>query len=133
MIVVMVSNSGEKMSLVTLTFGSQKSGFSVEAPILVSTPQDRIKIDPSQENKVLIRKSCQFLGHSDVYLVAEIVSGVIASNMHAIVNGQEVQIVELESKIGNKIAKKGMTVGLTVRGVPDKDAFPKNAFLNFSL
>lgn len=118
------------MSLISLTFGEGKSEFSVKAPIQVITPEDQIQIKPDVENKVQIRKACQFLGHSDVYVVAQVVSGVVANTMKGEVDGRYFEIVELESKIGHRIAKQGMTIGLTVRGI-SKDAFKKGCHVTF--
>lgn len=123
---------GGWMSLVSLTFGSGKSEFSVKAPISVLTPEDQIAIDPAVENRLEIKKACQFLGHTDVYLVGQIVSGVVTNSMKGQVNGLDFEIVELESKIGHRIAKTGMTVGLTVRGI-QKDLFKQGSIVTFSL
>ncbi|MFH0955292.1 MAG: hypothetical protein V1777_04275 [Candidatus Micrarchaeota archaeon] len=102
-----------------------------ESEVPIVAPQDLIQEIPNEENRVKIKKSCQFLGLSDVYLVAEIVSGVVSSDMKGSINGRSIQIVELESKLGNRIAKKGMLVGLTVRGLP-KESFQKDGFVTFS-
>lgn len=121
------------MSLITLTFSPKTTvaPVQVQSEVSIVSPQDLIQDIPNEENRVKIKKSCQFLGLSDVYLVAEIVSGVVASDMKGSVNGRNIQIVELESKLGNKIAKKGMLVGLTVRGLP-KESFQKDGFVTFS-
>jgi hypothetical protein len=119
------------MSLVSLTFGEGKSEFSVKAPIQVLTPEDQIQIKPGIENKAQIKKACQFLGHTDVYLVAQIVSGVVANTMKGDINGRGFEIVELESKYGHRIAKQGMTIGLTVRGI-SKDAFTEGCQISFN-
>lgn len=119
------------MSLVSLTFGVGKSEFSVKAPIQVLTPEDQIQILPGVENKAQIKKACQFLGHSDVYLVAQVTSGVVANTMKGEVNGQGFEIVELESKYGHRIAKQGMTIGLTVRGIT-KEAFKEGSQISFN-
>lgn len=124
--------NGEKMSLITLTFSPKTTvAPHVQSEVSIVSPQDQIMDIPNEENRVKIKKSCQFLGLSDVYLVAEIVSGVVSSDMKGSVNGRNIQIVELESKLGNRIAKKGMLVGLTVRGLP-KESFQKDGFVTFS-
>ena len=120
------------MSLVSLTFGAGKSEFSVKAPIQVLTPEDQIHVQPGVENKAQVKKACQFLGQTDVYLVAQVVSGVVASSMKGEINGRGFEIVELESKYGKRIAKTGMTIGLTVRGI-SKDAFSQGAHPLFHL
>lgn len=119
------------MSLVSLTFGNGKSEFSVKAAIQVLTPEDQIQVKPGVENRAMVKKACQFLGHTDVYLVAQITSGVIANTMKGEIQGQGFEIVELESKYGHRMAKQGMTIGLTVRGI-SKDAFKTGAQINFS-
>ncbi len=134
----MNKNNGQKngfgvicMSLVSLTFGVGKSEFSVKAPIQVLTPEDQIQILPGVENKAQIKKACQFLGHVDVYLVAQVTSGVVANTMKGEVNGQGFEIVELESKYGHRIAKQGMTIGLTVHGI-SKNAFKEGSQISFN-
>ncbi len=103
-----------------------------QSGIQVTTPADLITINPEVENKVEIKKACQFLGHSDVYLVAQIMSGVISHKMKGYVEGKSFDIVELESKLGSRIAKEGMTIGLTVRGLP-RDSFDKGKVVSFRL
>lgn len=124
------------MSLTSLTFGKENGGFSsamsVEPAIQITSPQDLISINPAVENKVEIKKACQFLGHSDIYLVAQIMSGVVSHKMKGYVEGRSFDIVELESKLGSRIAKEGMTIGLTIRGVP-REAFDKGKVVSFRL
>jgi hypothetical protein len=86
--------------------------------MFVETPADRVKIDPSVENRVEVKKVCQFLGHSDIYVVGEIKSGVVMPNMKGNVGSNCFEVIEMESKIGNRIAKQGLTVGLTLKGIP---------------
>lgn len=120
------------MSLITLTFGHARSEFSVKPALQITTPQDAIKVVPGSESKVQVKKACQFLGFSDVYVVGQIVSGVVSPNMKGTLDGNTMEIVELESKYGNRAAKEGMTVGLTVRGIP-KEAVKEGSILSFVL
>ncbi|MBU0635575.1 hypothetical protein KKE06_00955 [Candidatus Micrarchaeota archaeon] len=109
------------MSLISLTFGNSRSETVSEviSPNLeVITPEDQIQAMPGIENRVEVKKACQFVGHSDVYIVGQIVSGVVSNQMKGSLAGNSFQIVELESKYGHRIAKEGMTVGITVRGIP---------------
>ena len=123
------------MSLVSLTLGREKSS-EIQEPVArqpaiqVTSPEDLITINPEVENKVEIKKACQFLGHSDVYLVAQIMTGVVSHKMKGYLDGKNFEIVELESKLGSRIAKEGMTIGLTVRGLP-RDAFEKGKVVSF--
>lgn len=119
------------MSLVSLTFGTGKSEFSVKPAISVINPWDRIKVDPNVENKVEIKKVCQFLGCEEVYIVGQITSGVVSDQMNGLIKGSMFEIVELESKYRG-VAKQGMTVGLLVKGV-SKDQFCRGDTLTFSL
>ena len=112
------------MSLVTLTFGHEKAAnaFTSNPHIGVHRPMDDLHIDPAVENKARVRKIAQFLGDDEVYLICEIVSGVVAEKMHADCHAHKLCISELECKYpGSKIAKKGMTVGISVSGIAKAD------------
>jgi hypothetical protein len=53
--------------------------------------------------------------------VANIVSGVVSEKMRGLLNGKSFEIMELNSKYGNAgIAKKGMTIGLMVKGLENE-------------
>jgi hypothetical protein len=105
---------------------------AAQPAIQITSPEDLISVNPAIENKVEIKKACQFLGHSDVYLVAQIMSGVVSHKMKGVVDGRSFDIVELESKLGSRIAKEGMTIGLTIRGLP-REAFDKGKVVSFRL
>ena len=110
------------MSLISLTFGNKKTPFSRFESISITTPLDKIKINPLEENKVKVRKVCQFLGDSNLYLVCEVVAGAVCERMKANHCGNTLEIVEIDSKYpGAKAAKKGMTVGISVSGVSRED------------
>lgn len=119
------------MSLVSLTFGSGKSQFSVRPAIAVLNPWDKIKVDPSIENKVEVKKVCQFLGCEEVYIVGQITSGVVTDRMKGHNKDFTFEIVELESKYRG-VAKQGMTVGLLVKGI-SKEAVCRGDTLTFSV
>ena len=121
------------MSLVSLTFGDKGTDFSNHPHIHVSSPMDGLEVEEGVENTVEVKKVCQFLGDPDVYLICEILSGVVCENMKGNCEGRDLSIVELECKYaGAKAAKKGMTVGLTVTGIKKSDV-KKGETIAFSL
>ena len=119
------------MSLVSLTFGAGKSEFSVKPAIAIINPWDKLRVDPTIENKVEVKKVCQFLGCDEVYIVGQITSGVLCEQMKGCVKGNNFDIVELESKYKG-MAKQGMTVGLLVKGIA-KETVCRGDTLTFSL
>ncbi len=109
------------MGLVSLTFGEKRNSFSVASAIQVIRPADCIKIDPAIENRLEVVKSCFFFKHNEPYIVGNIVSGAVAQGMQGTVNGKSFEIIELDSKYGSAgIAKKGMSVGLSVKGLENE-------------
>ncbi|MCR4334987.1 MAG: hypothetical protein NUV57_00430 [archaeon] len=119
------------MSLVTLTFGNRAANASPST--FISTPEERILQKLNQiggaKGEAIIRKACRFYSQEDVYIVAEVTEGFLSNNMAAFYNGKQLEIVDVESKYGHN-AKKGMTVGLTVRGISE-DELQKDSILNF--
>ncbi len=103
------------MSLISLTFGKGKEAPSC-SQIEIDSPARRIKIDNSAENKIEVLKACTFFKASFVYIVGQIVCGVVKEQMVGSCNGKQFSIDEVESKIGNA-AKQGMNVGLCVSGI----------------
>jgi hypothetical protein len=119
------------MSLISLTFGDRKNNFSCGPEIQVTRPSDCIKAIPGVENRVEVVKSCFFYKQNEPYIVANIVSGVVSEKMTGSLNGKSFEIVELNSKYGNAgIAKKGMTIGLMVKGL-ENEAIPKGTTISF--
>lgn len=116
------------MSLVTLAFGNKnRASTGTGTHISVSTPSDRIaRAMTKSENakgEVLVRKACMFYGLDDIYVVAEVQDGFVCEGMKAFSNSnKEYELIALESKYGTN-AKKGMTVGLTFKGISEED-FP---------
>lgn len=108
------------MSLITLTFG-YKGERNNTPHSAISTPSDRIneKIKENAFGSVTIQKTCKFYGQDDVFIVAKVNEGFISNNMKAALNGQEIEIVEVDSKYGGN-AKKGMTIGISVKGINEK-------------
>ena len=103
------------MSLISLTFGRGKEAPSC-SEIEIDSPVRRIKIDNSAENKIEVLKACTFFKARFVYIVGQIVSGVVKEQMVGSCNGKQFCIDEVESKIGNA-GKQGMNVGLSVTGI----------------
>jgi len=120
------------MSLISLTFGDKRQSFSTEMSS-ISTPLDRMEVDPNETSAVKVRKVCQFLGDPNLYLVCEVVSGAITEQMIGNCEGKSLEIQEIDSKYPHsKIAKKGMTVGLSVSGVRKSDV-NKDHVINFAM
>lgn len=120
------------MSLISLTFGEKKQSFSTDL-ISISTPLDRMEVDPNEANSVKVKKVCQFFGDSTLYLICEVVSGAITEQMVGKCEGKFLEIKEIDSKYPrSKIAKKGMTVGLSVSGVRKSD-INKDYIINFTI
>ncbi|MFH1664230.1 MAG: hypothetical protein ABH986_05520 [archaeon] len=109
------------MSLISLTFGNKKNSFSVSSAIQIVRPADCLVSKAGIENTVRVVKSCFFFKQKEPYIVANIVSGIVSEKMCGTVNGRNFEIVELESKYGDAgIAKKGMTIGLMVKGLENE-------------
>ncbi len=106
------------MSLTALTFGNKKNSFSVSSAIQITRPSDFIVSNSNEENSAKVIKSCFFFQQVEPYILANVVSGVVSEKMYGTINGKKFEIVELESKYGDAgIAKKGMTIGLIVKGL----------------
>ena len=121
------------MSLVTLTFGTKKNGYSDSHNAVISTPSSRMNQRmggmPIANGKLLIKKACRFYSQENVFVVAEVTDGFIAENMKASIDNREINIVEVESKYGHN-AKKGMAVGVFLSGI-DETELPAGAVLEF--
>jgi len=119
------------MSLVTLTFGNKTHTASPHA--FISTPEERIiqKLNQLRTTKgeAIIKKACRFYSQEDIYVVAEVTEGFLSTNMTAFYNGKELDIIDVESKYGHS-AKKGMIVGLTLKGISE-DELQKDSILSF--
>ena len=120
------------MSLISLTFGEKKQSYSTELTS-ISTPLDRMEVNPNEDSAVKVRKVCQFLGDPNLYLVCEVISGAITEQMIGKCEGKPLEIQGIDSKYPHaKIAKKGMTVGLSVSGVRKSDV-NKDHIINFAI
>ncbi len=117
------------MSLVSLTFGSGKNQSSSQVKMFVQKPMSNLKVNPNEQNTLEVIKTSQFFGHQDVYVIAQVVSGVLLQEMKVDVNGKACTIGEIESKFGVSNAKKGMVVGFYVYGA-DKEALQKGQKIN---
>ncbi|MAG18262.1 MAG: hypothetical protein CL944_02190 [Candidatus Diapherotrites archaeon] len=119
------------MSLVTLTFGNKAANASPH--VFISTPEERIiqKLNHSgtAKGEAIIKKACRFYSEENVYVVAEVTEGFLSNNMTAFYNGKTLDILDVESKYGHS-AKKGMTVGLTLRGISEEE-LEKDSVLSF--
>ncbi|MDD5163268.1 MAG: hypothetical protein PHD95_03610 [Candidatus ainarchaeum sp.] len=104
------------MSLAGLTFGVGKQSFSVPPMMHVFYPKDSIKIDPNVENKLQVIKVSSFYNTDDIYVVAQVISGVVKDNMSFSINGKKILVPEIESKLKG-VAKQGMNVGFSLQGI----------------
>ncbi|MFH1256639.1 MAG: hypothetical protein V1494_05090 [Candidatus Diapherotrites archaeon] len=119
------------MGLVSLTFGEGRNSFSVAPQISIIQPMDGLRVDPNIENKLEVKKVCQFLGHDDLYIVGEVKSGVVGETMCSKIGDNTLEIVELECKFrGARKAKPGMMIGITCKGAP-REAIDKGLVLEF--
>ena len=118
------------MSLITLTFG-YKAEIANTPQTVISTPADRInqQIQESGFGSVTVEKTCKFYGQEEVFIVAKVNEGFVSNNMKATLNGQEIEIVDVDSKYGSN-AKKGMTIGIGVKGI-NESRLPKGTILKF--
>ncbi len=118
------------MSLVSLTFGGEKR-YNVSPHIAISTPAGRIeeKIARGGEGRALVKKACRFYGQENVYIVAEVIEGLLGEGMKAFLEDRQLRVVEIESKYGSS-AKKGMTVGIMLSGASEEELSGKT--LRFS-
>jgi len=79
--------------------------------------------------KAIIKKACRFFSQDDVYVLAQVDEGFVSGEMKAFYNGNELQVVDVESKLG-QCAKQGMSIGITLRGIDEEDFMP-GAIINF--
>ena len=123
------------MSLISLTFANGRGDAYLGHNPMVSTPESRLNQRMSKEGAgkgtALVKKSCRFFSHDDVFILAEVQDGFVAEKMKASFGGKDVQIISLESKYGRS-AKKGMIVGMSVSGIHE-DEIPSGSTLNFEL
>ena len=111
------------MSLITLTFGDRGNCYSETPHTLISTPETAMTNKAKSigaKAQAIIRKTCNFYSQNDVYVIAEVINGFIGQDMQATLNGKTMELLEIESKFGHS-AKKGMTVGLTLKGISKED------------
>jgi len=110
------------MSLISLTFGDKAHNASPHT--LISTPEERINQRiyqaGSAKGEAIVKRACRFYSQQDVYIVAQITEGFLSDEMTAFHNGKQIDIVDVESKFGHS-AEKGMTVGLTVKGISENE------------
>ena len=119
------------MSLVSLTFSDGNQSFSVPSMMHVFHPRDNIKVDPLMENKLQIVKVCTFFNKPTVYVVGQVVSGVVKEKMVCKVKEKHVLVSEVDSRLGG-VGKEGMTVGFDLEGISAAE-LSKGVILSFSL
>ena len=111
------------MSLITLTFGDRGNCYSETPHTLISTPETAMANKAKSigaRAQAIIRKTCNFYSQNDIYVIAEVINGFIGQDMQATLNGKTMELLEIESKFGHS-AKKGMTVGLTLKGISKEE------------
>ena len=101
------------MSLISLTFGDRGNCYSETPHTLISTPG--ITMNEKSQNtgakaQAIIRKICKFYSQKDVYVVAEVINGFIGEDMHASLNGKNMELLEIESKFGHSAKKEWLLV-----------------------
>jgi len=121
------------MSLISLTFGERKMSEIKSPHITISTPESRLKETFSKmqfvEGKAEIKKTCTFYAQEEVFALLQVTEGLIGENMKAYYDGRKLQILGIESKYGS-YARKGMTVGVTLRGIT-KDELEQGKLISF--
>jgi len=110
------------MSLITLTFGGRGTAYSTTPHTFISTPEARMneRILNGETGLAVVKKACRFYSQEEIYVVAEVKEGILGNNMVASFNGKKVELIDVESKFGHS-AKKGMTVGITIKGICEND------------
>ena len=126
------------MSLITLTFGSKKPSakpqdYTKVSQIDISTPMERHimrqKLANGLKGKAEIKRACRFYAQENVYVVAQVTEGILCNEMKAFYGDKELELLQLESKYGDK-ARKGNVVGLTLKGINEWE-LEKGGVLNF--
>ncbi len=99
--------------------------------IEIISPQMTALKQIKSENKVKLIKVCNFANvKEEIYFVATVLTGAITDGMTANYKGKTIQILEVESKLGN-VAKSGMQTGILVSGIV-KEEVDQNAEIVFS-
>jgi hypothetical protein len=121
------------MSLTTLTFGdrtSRDSGHDFRT-IDLSRPMENVEVAPSVENKLKVIKICQFYKCQYVYILGEVMNGVVGESMKGRTGEKAFLVESIESKYpGARAVKKGVRVGLMVSGI-EKEDVSEGATLDF--
>ena len=89
----------------------------------------RQKLANGLEGKAEIKRACRFYAQENVYVVAQVTEGILCNEMKAFYGDKELELLQLESKYGDK-ARKGNVVGLTLKGINEWE-LEKGGVLNF--
>lgn len=124
------------MSLITLTFGSKKNNLPSESSLglSVSSPEDRLRqkiLRTNATGKAVIKKACRFYSREEVFVLAEVIEGLVSQDMKIFFGNKQLEVIDLESKYG-RAAKQGMVIGITLKNI-DEDELPTGSELNFKL
>ncbi|MEM4326800.1 MAG: hypothetical protein QXZ13_01360 [Candidatus Diapherotrites archaeon] len=124
------------MSLITLTFGSKKNNLPTESStgLSVSSPEDRLRqkiLRTNATGKAIIKKACRFYSREEVFVLAEVVEGLVSQDMKIFFGDKQLEVIDLESKYG-RAAKQGMIIGITLKNI-DEDELLSGSELNFRL
>ena len=119
------------MSIVSLLSDKEKNNIMRLQHIEIISPQMTALKQIKPENKVKLIKVCNFANvKEEIYFVATVLTGAIIEGMTANYKGKTIEILEVESKLGN-VAKTGMQTGILVSGVT-KEEVDQNAEIVFS-
>lgn len=119
------------MSIVSLLSNKERSNIMKLQHIEIISPQMTALKQIKSENKVKLIKVCNFANvKEEIYFVATVLTGAITDGMTANYKGKTIQILEVESKLGN-VAKSGMQTGILVSGIV-KEEVDQNAEIVFS-
>ncbi|AJF59720.1 MAG: hypothetical protein J4224_02125 [Candidatus Diapherotrites archaeon] len=120
------------MSLISLIYGGSKKPTQTEAFKEVTRPLDNIQASSGERTDVKVKAVCQFVGQDEIFMVGEVLSGVLEQNMRGSIGENAFDLIEIESKYGVSKAKQGMTVGLTLSGIR-KEALKRGEIVRFCL
>ena len=105
------------VSLTSLTFG-EKCKYA-NGMIEVCTPQDKYLENDCGKGVIKVKKVEQFVGTEELCVIGELVSGSVALNMQANLQGQNAVVKEIESKYGGqKVAVQGARILVMLENAP---------------
>ncbi|MDO8428295.1 MAG: hypothetical protein Q7S92_03720 [Candidatus Diapherotrites archaeon] len=113
------------MSLVNLTFGNSTSITNSNGTELIEVSHAADAGTPTitgERGKVKIGRVTEFFGRPEICILGELMEGVIATNMMAVINDKRVEVAELEHKYGTRaLNRPGTKITLMLVGLKKYD------------